>query len=111
MAELNFIFDPKRVTDRIWPSIDRSSLPAPLSYLTGAGMRIGKRSGAWINVYCPIHKRGAEKNPSMSVHISDGHFRCFSCGVKGGNIVALHRLITRLGFREAVADLGGRFHE
>ncbi len=111
MAELSFIFDPNKVTDRVWPSLDRSSLPSPLSYLASAGLRIGKRSGARINVYCPIHKGGHEKNPSMSVHISDGYFRCFSCGVKGGDIIALHRLITKLGFREAVADLGGRFHD
>ena len=111
MAELNFIFDPKRVTDRIWPSIDRSSLPAPLSYLASAGLRIGKRSGSWIKACCPVHKGGAEKNPSMSVHISEGHFKCFSCGVKGRDIIALHRLITKLGFREAFADLGGRFHD
>ena len=111
MAELDFNFDPNKVTDRVWPSLDRSSLPSPLSYLASAGLRIGKRGGDWIGVCCPIHKGGAEKNPSMSVHISEGHFRCFSCGVKGRDIIALHQLITKLGFRDAVADLGGRFNE
>ena len=112
MAKLDFIFDPKKVTDRVWPKLDRQSLPSPLSYLARAGLRIGKRRGLWIKACCPIHKGGAEKNPSMSVHISEGHFRCFSCGVKGGDIVALHRLIyPNLGFREAVRDLEGRFHD
>ena len=112
MAELNFIFDPNKVTDRVWPSLDRSSLPAPLSYLASAGLRIGKCRGSWIKACCPIHKGGAEKNPSMSVEVNTGGFFCHSCGIKGGDIVALHRLIhPNLGFREAVADLGGRFHE
>ena len=112
MAELDFVFDPNKVADHVWPSLDRSSLPSPLSYLASAGLRIGRRSGSWIRTCCPIHKGGDEKHPSMSVHISDGHFRCFSCGIKGGDIVALHRLIhPNLGFREAVADLGGRFHD
>lgn len=111
MAELDFVFYPNKVTDRVWPSIDRSSLPAPLSYLANTGLRIGKRSGDWIGVCCPIHKHGAEKNPSMSVNVRSGGFICHSCGVKGGGIVALHMLITGLRFREAFADLGGRFHD
>ena len=111
MAEIDFVFYPNKVTDRIWPSLDRQSLPSPLTYLANAGVRIGRRSGEWISTYCPIHNGGAEKNPSMSVHISEGHFRCFSCGVKGRDIIALHQLITKLGFREAVRDLGGRFHD
>ena len=112
MAELDFKFDPNKVTDRVWPSLDRSSLPSPLSYLASAGLRIGKRSGSWISICCPIHKGGAEKNPSMSVEANTGGFFCHTCGIKGGDIVALHRLIhPNLGFREAVADLGGRFNE
>ena len=35
----------------------------------------------------------------------------FESGVKGGDIVALHRLISGLGFIAAVRDLGGRFHD
>jgi hypothetical protein len=111
MSSLDFIFDPNKVADRIWPSLDRSSLPSPLSYLASSGLRIGSRSGEWFSVCCPVHNRGAEKKPSLSVNINSGGFKCFSCGVKGGDIIALHRLITKLGFREAVADLGGRFNE
>jgi len=111
MAKLDFQFDPNKIADRVWPKQDRSSLTAPLSYLANTGLRIGKRSGDWISVCCPIHKGGAEKKPSMSVNISRGGFICHSCGVKGGDIVALHMLITGLRFREAFADLGGRFHD
>ena len=92
--------------------LDRRSLPTPTQYLARAGLRLGKRRGLWISVCCPAHKGGAEANPSMSVHLDDGHFRCFACGVKGGDILALHRLMNpSLGFLDAVADLGGRFHD
>jgi len=47
----------------------------------------------------------------MRVSLRDGHFRCHACGAKGGDIIALHRLVTGLGFRDAVRDFGGRFHE
>jgi DNA primase len=60
---------------------------------------------------CPVHKGGEEQHKSMLVSLVDGHFKCLACGVKGGDIIALHRLVTGLGFRDAVRDLGGRFHD
>jgi DNA primase len=92
-------------------TLDRRTLPTPLEYLAHAGLRLGTRSGRWVSVRCPVHKGGAEANPSMSVNLDDGHYRCFTCGVKGGDVIALHRLITGLGFCEAVAELGGRFND
>ena len=92
-------------------SLDRGSLPTPSQYLTERGLLNGKTRGEWAAITCPSHKGGAEKNPSLNVSMIDGHFRCHACGVKGGDIVALHRLITGMGFREAVRDLGGQFHE
>jgi len=91
--------------------LDRESLPAPLQYLTERNLLKGKARGTWASIRCPAHKAGAEEHPSMRVSIVDGHFRCMACGEKGGDIVALHRLITGLGFRDAVKDLGGRFHD
>ena len=92
-------------------SLDRGSLPTSLQYLTERGLLKGKARGEWAAITCPSHKGGAEKNPSLNVSMIDGHFRCHACGVKGGDIVALHRLITGMGFVEAVRDLGGQFHE
>lgn len=93
--------------------LDRQSLPAPLQYLTERGLlkrKPGPREeGAAIT--CPAHKGGAEKNPSLIVSKIDGHYRCMACGVSGGDLVALHRLITGAGFLEAVRELGGRFHD
>lgn len=112
MAKLTFEYDPSKIPDRVYPKLDRQSLPSPLAYLANAGLRIGSRSGEWISVRCPVHKGGAEKKPSLSVNINSGGFKCHSCSIKGGDIVALHRLIyPGLGFHDAVRDLGGRFHD
>jgi hypothetical protein len=92
-------------------SIDRGSFPTPLQYLTERGLHQGKQRGQWIAICCPAHKAGAEGHPSMRVSVADGHFKCMACGAKGGDLIALHRLITGLGFLDAVRDLGGRFHD
>ena len=92
-------------------SLDRGSLPTPLQYLAERGLLKGKPRGEGAAIVCPAHKGGAEKNPSLIVSQIDGHFCCMACGVKGGDVVALHRLITGLGFLDAVRDIGGRFHD
>ena len=90
--------------------LDRQSLPAPLHYLSERGLLTRKPRGEWAAICCPSHKDGAEENPSLRVSLIDGHYRCMACGVRGGDVLSLHRLITGLGFRDAVRDLGGRFH-
>lgn len=91
-------------------SLDRQSLPMPLAYLTAHGLLTGAPRSEWATIRCPVHKSGEESHPSLRVSLTDGHFRCMACGVSGGDLVALHRLITGRGFRDAVRDLGGRFH-
>ena len=90
--------------------LDRGSLPRVSQYLTERGLLKGKVRGEWAAIICPSHKGGSEKHASLSVNMVDGHFRCHCCGEKGGDVVALHRLFTGMGFVEAVRDLGGRFH-
>ena len=92
-------------------SLDRDSLPTPLQYLTARGLLKRKPKAEWAAITCPSHKGGAEKKPSLNVSMIDGHFRCMACGAKGGDVLALHRLITGMGFVDAVRDLGGRFHD
>jgi CHC2 zinc finger len=91
--------------------LDHASLPSPIAYLTQQGLLPGKSRGEWASIRCPAHKSGAEAHPSLRVSLIDGHFRCHACGAKGGDIIALHRLATGLGFREAVRDLGGQFYD
>ncbi len=92
-------------------TIDRRSLPLPALYLMQRGLLKRKAGGQWAEICCPSHKGGTERNPSLRVNLIEGHFRCMACGVSGGDILALHRLITGFGFIDAVRDLGGCFHE
>jgi len=63
----------------------------------------------WVSICCPSHNGGDEKNPSMRVNLVDGHFKCLACGVSGGDLIALHRLLTGVSFVAAVRELGARF--
>lgn len=85
---------------------DRALLPEPAHYLAARGLLAAQGRGAWTAIRCPVHKDGAEANPSLRVHLADGHFRCMVCGTKGGDILALHRLLTGAGFVEAARELG-----
>lgn len=91
--------------------LDRGSLPTPARYLREHGLLVGKIRGESTAIRCPAHKGGAEAHPSMLVSLVDGHFRCMTCGAKGGDIIDLHRLLTGCGFVQAVCELGGRFHD
>jgi DNA primase len=91
--------------------LDRDSLPRPETYLRERGLLTHQARGEWVSIRCPAHKNGEEAHPSLRVSLRDGHFRCHACGASGGDILALHRLATGLGFRTAVRDLGARFHD
>lgn len=91
--------------------LDRQSLPNPQQYLIERELLKLKPRGEWVSICCPAHAGGKEKNPSLRVSLIDGHFRCMACGASGGDLIALHRLTTGVGFLEAVRDLGGRFHD
>lgn len=103
------LFTANRHTGR--KPIDRRSLPSPRQYLTERGLLKRHPHAGWTSIRCPVHKEGAEKTPSLRVNLIDGHFRCMACGARGGDIVALHRLITGRGFLDAVSDLGGCFND
>ena len=90
------------------PTLQRNSLPSPHAYLIQRQLIKHSARGEWVLITCPVHKGGEEKRPSLSVSLLDGHFRCFACGAAGGDILALHRLITGQTFMQAVRDLGGR---
>jgi DNA primase len=52
---------------------------------------------------CPFH---ADKNTgSFHVNLETGSFNCFSCGEKGGDIIAFTMALYDLSFPEALAKL------
>ena len=50
---------------------------------------------------CPFHNDTAEG--SFHVNLATGGFNCFSCGSKGGDIIAFIRLRDELTFAQAIA--------
>ena len=82
------VFDPKK-------------MPTPTEYFAGLNFQfIG--NGAWRKTICPFHE---DKRPSLAVHMDKGAFKCFSCGAKGGDVLAFHRLVHKMTFVEACTDL------
>jgi DNA primase len=84
----------------------RDALPPPLSYLQCRGLLRTEPHGEWASIRCPIHKGGGESHPSLRISLVDGHFRCMACGAKGGDVLALHRLLTGATFPQAARELG-----
>jgi len=83
---------------------------SPLSfYGAELGLTFAAPVGDWaIGGLCPFHDDGREG--SFRVHTASGGFICFSCGAKGGDVIAFARLRHRLSFPDAlsyVARIGG----
>ena len=78
-------------------------LPPPLSYYQSEfpGM-ITKKTG-WVNMRCCFHE---DTEPSLSINLDFGGFRCFGCGEKGGDIVAFHQRRYHCPFVETVNCFG-----
>lgn len=86
-------------------NLDKSGLMPPAVVLDALGVRY-ERVGGRLAVYCPFHKGGHERNPSLAMHAVDGHYKCFSCGQKGGDVIAFYRSVTGAGFVAALMALG-----
>ena len=56
----------------------------------------------WIKVRCPFHD---DNNPSLSINLKAGWYRCHSCGEKGGGIVKFHMTKHGLDFKQAIKEL------
>ena len=80
---------------------NKSKLPTPIVYYTERNFRL-VGNGNWRKTICPFHD---DSRPSLSVNVDSGAFKCFACGVKGGDVLAFHRLLNNQSFFEAVTDL------
>src|SRR5690554_5144120 len=74
----------------------RELLPDPAEYYS----RLDKlrRHGEEGTACCPFHD---DRNPSLSVNLTDGRFYCHGCGASGGDVLDFHRRLTGLSFIEA----------
>ena len=80
----------------------RNLLPSPVEYYAKQGIKL-KGSGQWKQTLCPFHK---DTNPSMSINLFKGAFRCMACVAKGGDIVSFHQQLHRMNFIQTCKQLG-----
>ena len=85
--------------------IERAKRTDPAAFLQARGLLSKRAPGKWASIKCPVHKAGNEAHQSMRVNLQDGHYRCMVCGARGGDLIALHRLLTGARFTEAVQEL------
>ena len=73
------------------------------SHLSGSfGRATGRGWHRW-NGLCPFHKDS--RAGSLVINKITGAFRCFSCGTRGGDIIAFHMQDNKIDFREALSRL------
>jgi hypothetical protein len=65
------------------------------------GLRRANAKG-YAAALCPFHE---DREPSFSVDLTSGRWRCFGCGAHG-DLVDFHMKMTGRNFRDALVDLG-----
>ena len=85
-------------------SFNKTKIVAPEMVLTKLGINIGKTNakGYWA-LRCPFHD---DTKPSLNLHSISGHYKCHSCGEKGGGVLDFYIKVTGKQFKEAAKDLG-----
>lgn len=81
---------------------NRDLLPRPGQYYLKQGLKL-KGGGEWKSALCPFHP---DKKPSLRVRLDSGGFRCMTCGVHGGDVLAFHMQRHKLDFIKAAYELG-----
>ncbi len=80
----------------------RELLPEPLDFYTRhLHALIG--NGKWAMALCPFHE---DHNPSLSVNVETGSYRCFACKTNGGGVVDFYMQLHGVDFKTAAKALG-----
>jgi len=81
----------------------KEKLPDPAAYYRER-LKLGRPNAkGWTVALCPFHD---DHDPSLSVNVENGAFRCFACGAKGGDLIDFHKLLTGEDFSTACQSLG-----
>ena len=78
------------------------------SFLEARGVHLSGSFG-WRKVSCfnkAAHPRG-DRNPSASVNLITGRYKCFACGLHG-DVFDLIKHESGLSYKQALASLGGK---
>lgn len=80
-------------------------LPSSEDFYAANVQKLGRaNSTGWAIGLCPFHD---DHNPSLSLNLESGAFKCFSCGASGSSIVAFHMRLTGSPYKEAAKELEG----
>jgi len=96
------ISDPWEAASRAVECGGKGAVAAIKSVMTAADLiPIARqdRGGSWA--ICPLHH---DTQPSMRLY-EDGHYYCFGCGARGGDVIDLYAALHRMTTREAIAAL------
>ncbi len=80
----------------------RELLPEPLDFYA-RHLQTLKRNGRWAKALCPFHE---DHNPSLSINVETGSYRCFACKANGGGVVDFYMQLHDVDFKAAVKALG-----
>jgi hypothetical protein len=75
-------------------------------FLEERGVRLHSRYG-WQKISCindSAHPRG-DRNPSASVNLTEGKYKCFACDM-GGDVYDLLNVLEGLTYKQALTTLG-----
>ena len=78
-------------------------LPDPLSFYQEEFPEI-EITGEWVKVHCCFHH---DNNPSLSINLVHGGFKCWACGTSGGGIVMFYMKRYGFSYSETMIRLGG----
>lgn len=93
---------------RLSADVLKAALPASTYYRRALPTMPRTRHEGWVDGgLCPFHDDRHRGN--FRVNIDSGAFCCFSCGAKGGDILAFHQLRSGLDFQEVIRDLAEQF--
>lgn len=83
--------------------LDQFPLPSAYYQQQFPGLK-AETEKVWVSVKCCFHK---DRQPSLRLNLKHGGFRCFSCGTRGGSIIAFHCQRYQLSFMQTILALGG----
>ena len=93
---------------RLSADVLKAALPASAYYRRALPTMPDARHAGWVDGgLCPFHDDRHRGN--FRVNLDTGAFCCFSCGAKGGDILAFHQRRHGLDFQEVIRDLAEQF--
>lgn len=81
---------------------DRDKLPEPVDYYSER-LQSFKHGQKWCTALCPFH---GDRHRSFGIKPETGAYKCFTCGVSGGDVLAFHQAYYNVDFKTACKELG-----